>query len=328
VLSSLRPAGILSCLILCVFSGRLQAAPDNQVAVPSRKALLSLITGWSIQLQDLDPVSAAGSAQALLVTDYSKDGTAGRALTVAEVDHLKIRPDGGRRLVISYLSIGEAEEYRYYWNRNWTKRACDEVQSAASPGNAATADGDPSWLHCENKDWRGNFIVRFWQPDWQRLIFGGPESYLDRIIAAGFDGVSLDRVDVYNFWERQRATAGEDMVQFIAKLSAYAKRLDPNFLIVLHNAEELLDRSPLKRSIDAVVKEELLYGETERQAANDPAGVATSVMRLKKAQRDGIKILAVEYLDDQAKIEFARRTHHQLQFTATFGHRSLDQLQR
>lgn len=40
-------------------------------------------------------------------------------LTTTEIESLKIKANGGSRLVISYLSIGEAEDYRYYWQQNW-----------------------------------------------------------------------------------------------------------------------------------------------------------------------------------------------------------------
>ena len=32
----------------------------------------------------------------------------------------------------------------------------------------------------------GNFAVEYWRPEWQRLIFGTPDSYLDRIMAQGY----------------------------------------------------------------------------------------------------------------------------------------------
>ena len=51
-------------------------------------------------------------------------------------------------------------------------------------------------------------------------------------ITAGFDGVYLDRIDVY--WERKedRATSEEDVITFIRELTAYAKALKPDFPIV------------------------------------------------------------------------------------------------
>ena len=55
----------------------------------------------------------------VLVIDYSKDGGQDEAFTVRDLDILKKKPDGSRRYVLSYMSIGEAETYRYYWKWTW-----------------------------------------------------------------------------------------------------------------------------------------------------------------------------------------------------------------
>ncbi len=103
-------------------------------------------------------------------------------LSVDDVEVLSRKANGGRRLVISYLSIGEAEDYRYYWQDEW----------AASP---------PPWLEAENPDWPGNYTVRYWVDEWQRIIYGTPDSYLDMTLSAGFDGVYLDIVDAFERFE-------------------------------------------------------------------------------------------------------------------------------
>jgi len=104
------------------------------------------------------------------------------AFSNAEIDQLKIKANGGKRLVISYMSIGEAEDYRYYWKDEW----------ASKP---------PSWLDAENPDWEGNFKVRYWDTAWQNIIFGSDSSYLNNIINAGFDGVYLDIIDAFEYYE-------------------------------------------------------------------------------------------------------------------------------
>ncbi len=104
------------------------------------------------------------------------------ALDAADIAQLQAKPGGAARLVLCYMSIGEAEDYRYYWKSEW--------------------DTDPPrWLAEENPDWPGNYKVRYWDPDWQAIIFGGPDAYLDRIIAAGFDGVYLDIVNAFEHFE-------------------------------------------------------------------------------------------------------------------------------
>ncbi len=118
----------------------------------------------------------------LLITDLFYDES---SFLPDEIDRLKIKKNGGRRLVIAYLSIGEAEDYRYYWQQSWSLNP-------------------PSWLLPENPDWEGNYPVRYWDKGWQEIIFGEEDSYLDRIIQAGFDGVYLDLVDAFEYFEEER----------------------------------------------------------------------------------------------------------------------------
>jgi cysteinyl-tRNA synthetase len=143
------------------------------------------VTSWAYRLQPSDGQSRAdyvaeqGSEPFdILVTDYAYDGTGGTALTESEVDSIRSRTGG---FVLAYLSIGEAESYRYYW-QGW------------GPGN-------PDFVGPENPDWPGNYKVRYWDPDWQQTIFGSSGAYLDRILDAGFDGVYLDIIDAYECWE-------------------------------------------------------------------------------------------------------------------------------
>ncbi len=102
--------------------------------------------------------------------------------TASEVETLKNKANGGKRLVVAYMSIGEAEDYRYYWDDSWLKN-------------------DPDWMDEENPDWEGNYKVRYWKEDWQSIIYGNDDSYSKKILNAGFDGVYLDIIDAYEYYE-------------------------------------------------------------------------------------------------------------------------------
>lgn len=102
----------------------------------------------------------------------------------AEIGRLRTKQNGGARLVFCYMSIGEAEEYRFYWNMDWENHP-------------------PAWLAEENPDWPGNYKVRYWDKDWQAILFGGEGAYLDQILSAGFDGIYLDIIDAFEYFEAQ-----------------------------------------------------------------------------------------------------------------------------
>ncbi|MFN8336676.1 MAG: endo alpha-1,4 polygalactosaminidase [Cyclobacteriaceae bacterium] len=99
-------------------------------------------------------------------------------LTAADVEALKTKANGGSRLVICYMSIGEAEDYRYYWS-----------------------DLDKNLVCRENPDWKGNFAVKYWEADWKSVIYGNEQSYLKKILDAGFNGVYLDIIEAYETFE-------------------------------------------------------------------------------------------------------------------------------
>ncbi|MDZ7694669.1 MAG: hypothetical protein U5K69_26710 [Balneolaceae bacterium] len=44
---------------------------------------------------------------------------ANQPLTSEDIEKLSAKVNGGHRLLIAYMSIGEAEDYRYYWDRLW-----------------------------------------------------------------------------------------------------------------------------------------------------------------------------------------------------------------
>lgn len=130
--------------------------------------------------------------QDLIIIDAFVEDPERRPRWVAreEVEALKVKPQGGSRLVLSYLSIGEAESYRPYWRKEWDRNNDGRPEAAA-----------PAWLERENPSWEGNYKVRYWDASWQELIFTGTGSYLSAILERGFDGVYLDIIDAFLYFE-------------------------------------------------------------------------------------------------------------------------------
>ena len=104
------------------------------------------------------------------------------SFTASEVNQLKQKANGGSRLVVSYMSIGEAEDYRYYWKDSWRS-------------------DPPDWLAEENNEWPGNYKVKYWNSQWQDIIYGNNNSYLKKVLDAGFDGVYLDIIEAFEYFE-------------------------------------------------------------------------------------------------------------------------------
>ena len=101
-----------------------EAAADSPTTVT--------VTGskWLCQLQDGDPTAIGATGFDIVVIDYSRDGGESGRYSGTEMDTLK-NGRGFTRQVLSYLSIGEAEEYRYYFKPEWVSGRAR--RSAGSP---------------------------------------------------------------------------------------------------------------------------------------------------------------------------------------------------
>jgi cysteinyl-tRNA synthetase, unknown class len=271
---------------------------------------------WGYQLQKVNMKEVAASPFDLMVIDYSKDGSDEQAFTPGDIARMKIKPDGLRRHVIAYMSIGEAESYRYYWNPEWDQKK-------------------PGWLLDENPDWKENFSVCYWDAGWQNTFCGNPSAYLDKIIAAGFDGVYLDKCDVFEDLQNRNVKVAQsrkdlegDMVAFISRLSHYAKSRKPPFTVIMQNAEVLLEHEALREVIDGVAKESLLFGQPGPEKPNPKDEVTFAKQKLDLAKSAGRTVFVVEYLNDADKIRQATEALDRIGYLSTISpkNRKLDHL--
>jgi len=270
---------------------------------------LGAAKSWGYQLQNVDPDVLAGAPYDLFVIDYSRDGSQDGALTPDDLGKLKTKPDGSRRIVLSYFSIGEAEKYRYYWKWYW---------------GWFFRTFAPAWVGPQNREWGGNYGVRYWNEDWQKIIFTGPDSYLDRIKRAGFDGVYLDKVDEYVDMQKEKPDARSLMIALVKAIAARARASKPGFFIVPQNAEALLTDANYRAAIDGLGKEDLLYGETKDKRRSDPQSIAANTAYLKMLTADGKPVFAVEYLDKPDEIARAKKELLADGFVPHFSDRALD----
>jgi cysteinyl-tRNA synthetase, unknown class len=298
------------------------AKPLPASTAANQKQRLEAVTrvrSWAVQMQNLDVPTAATADADLIVVDATSGATGGRALTGDEVTALKRKPDGGRRLAISYLSIGESEDYRPdYFNSEYM-----------------TEDA-PDWLLKENSRWKGNRLIRFCKEGWQRTILGDDDgrnvynsldpSPLYKLIELGFDGVYLDRVDVYSEVQKECPDAAAKMVDFVARLAAHARKKNPNFIVILQNAEELLTNPKMVEAIDAVAKEDLFYGANHTERENEASMISGALENLAFATAKGRPIFVLDYLHD-ANLRAADKAKIEARgFIPYFGPRKLDQL--
>lgn len=241
-----------------------------------------MVYSWAIQLQhaDIDEISSSGFS--LVVIDYSYDGSESSEYDWREIQRIK----SNGVIPIAYISIGEAENYRFYWNDSWNQNP-------------------PEWLGRENPDWEGNYAVKYWYREWKEIIF----TYIDKIIAQGFMGLYLDKVDEFEYWSDPEN--GEDtvlsekkvaveMIKFIDEIAHYCRNEKnlSDFMIIPQNGERLLDydtNGTLIETISGIGVEDLFYGGLNP--------VPSSLVMERTKYLDEIKlhgklVLSVDYVDD------------------------------
>ena len=109
------------------------------LAAPMGKA--PEVKNWRYQLQGVNPATIATSSSDLVVIDYS-DGD--RPFTRAEVEQMQPQARRSRRIVLSYMSIGEAEDYRWYWQQplaDLARPGKSEVAAAITACGSGTRTG-------------------------------------------------------------------------------------------------------------------------------------------------------------------------------------------
>lgn len=272
---------------------------------------LTGIKTFAYQLQDISPSALRDSAFDLIIMDYASDGTDTTAFSRATIDEIAGARAG--RQVVAYLSIGEAEDYRFYWNAKWTrqrvKKKCRVVRTRRAP----------DWLEDPNPNFCGNYKTKYWLRAWQRIIFGvssgTKKSYLDRIIDAGFNGVYLDIIDGYEYWSfdkpraLRRRTAARDMAQLVERIGRYARvtKNIPDFVVIPQNGAGILAalsatwRSRYLAAIDGIGAEDSYYfGDDDENNRLDPQ--ETTIAALTEFLAAGKQVFMTDYLTDSAKI--------------------------
>ena len=199
-----------------------------------------------------------------------------------------IRSGKAGRKVVAYLSIGEAEDYRPYWQSEWV-----------STGKRTAAA--PVWLGIENPEWKGNYQVKYWNADWQKLVLPA----IDDAMARGFDGVYLDIVDGFQTYEQgangylddrmnpeTKQTYRRDMVDWVKAIAARARAKDPAALVIPQNGSQLVADNDFVEVISAQGIEDLFTNGKKLQPASHTDEILGHLKTLALAKKP---VLLIEY---------------------------------
>ena len=258
-------------------------------------------SNWVYQLQNPKIKNLANSGFPFAVIDYSSDGSDKKIFSKHQLQ-LLVR---NNLIPIAYISIGEAESYRFYWEKPWIDKTDDNQPTSKAP----------KWLGHTNPDWQGNYKVRYWDPDWRDNII---KPYLDKIIEQGFNGVYLDIIDGFEYWsdpeiydrrielkmandpiddEEDAAKRMIELVRWIAQYGREHSPLGKDFLIFPQNGERILlydDDGSYLESVSGIGVEDTWYSIKEKQSRST---VKERLRFLKQFREKGKRVLSVDYVD-------------------------------
>lgn len=261
---------------------------------------LAGIKDWIYHLGSISSARATeiGATNAGLVVIEQANTSVGYVpYTAAELNTMR---GSSNKMIVSYISIGEAENYRPYWTAN----------------NLGTAA--PAWLEAENPSWPGNLKVQYWNQDWKNIVF----QQIDEMVAAGFNGLYLDIIDAFAYFEETVPNPvppidyRAEMVKFVGEIrahaaSALAGQSDPSrpFAIIGQNGIDLIETNPTYLSvIDGIGQEDLRFsydnalGDSDFKTEQEDE---YSYFRdlLQQAETAGVQVFGVEYMTAARQIE-------------------------
>jgi cysteinyl-tRNA synthetase len=127
------------------------------------------------------------------------------------VETLKYKYLGSRRQVFAHVNIGTAAAYDYFWKPEWR-------------------EGSPTFIGTPVKGNPDLYRVEYWKPEWQQIITGNTNSMIQGVIYLGFDGVVLDGLDAFQYFERpegKKEDTGEDIEDAEAQATPSSAPAEP-----------------------------------------------------------------------------------------------------
>ena len=237
--------------------------------------------------------------------------------TRADLAAMRDRQPG--RKIIAYLSIGEAEDYRAYWRPEWLH-------------NGRPTPSAPAFLGLVNPAWKGNYRVKYWLAEWQRIVLAS----VDAAMEAGFDGVYLDIVDAFETFEQQgtefiddrvnpetKQSYRRDMVDWVKAIGARARAKSPGALVIPQNGAQLLAHADFARIVSGIGLEDTFTDRDKLQPREHSDYVLSFLKPLRAAAKP---VLVIEYPRQKPKRELFRERAHAEGFTWLLTDRQLKTL--
>ena len=199
--------------------------------------------------------------------------------------------------VIAYVNLGMAEEWRSYWKERWRR----------SP---------PRWIAEKSREWSGEYVVMFWHPAWRRIL----RRVLKSIEREGYDGILLDNIDVYEYWEEKGCKAEEKLLMIIKWIKlTYSGKIYVN----IGSGLKLIYDEEFMKLVDGILREEVW---ASYRGVIDPEETKEILNALIYAKQRGKDVVILDYSNNERLTNAILSECAILGFKCYIGSRDLNSL--
>ncbi|MES1207848.1 MAG: endo alpha-1,4 polygalactosaminidase, partial [Pseudomonadota bacterium] len=160
-----------------------------------------------------------GSSPALDAIDWHKQSADTQMAVLSGDPRIPLSALPRDAIRLGYLSIGEADPRREYWN---------EVRAAPF-----LVEPDPSWPE--------NVRVDLRDPQWQAVLL---DQEIPRLLAMGFDGLMLDTIDTAPYLQAKDGVRFGGMRDALRELLRAIHQKFPRAPLIANGTEALVDVAP------------------------------------------------------------------------------------
>jgi cysteinyl-tRNA synthetase, unknown class len=188
ILNSFTKNAITNNKVFIAYAKPLDIVPQNSAGVylENKNNILKLDDAKNfVLLQTNDNYTSKTLAESLANTNYDlviiDPFLKNELLNTPDIKALKTKKNGGKRLVMAILNIAEADSRNYYWEKEWTGTLPDFTAK-----QTATL---------------GQYKTKYWQPQWQSILYGASNSLATQLIANGYDGLYIVNNEAFEWFE-------------------------------------------------------------------------------------------------------------------------------
>ncbi|MFH1760911.1 MAG: endo alpha-1,4 polygalactosaminidase, partial [bacterium] len=184
-------------------------------------------------------------------------------------------PIQGKTIYIGYISIGEAESFRWYW---------PQVK-------------DSDFLLWENKNWKNDYLIDIRSGVWQDILI---RQVIPHIISKGFKGLFFDTIDTPIFLEEENGQKFRGSTKALVKFIRRVRKTFPDLILISNNGLKAV--SSFGKYMDLLVVESLNTTYDFQDKKYKKADLSWRNVRLNHLnnfleKHGNMPVLVIDYLD-------------------------------